>query len=239
MRVPADRPRAGPPRPGPPRALAGPDPVAVRAGREPLPAAARQADRDRRQPVAVVDDLHGQGARPRQGGDPEHQRPGQRRVQGRWGGLAATMPVLGSAIRAKAARLRSGRCPPRSRRLLLDDSARTVPRQPVRIQVAAAGPARRVAAQWLASVPAPTGRERAQPAAARGLAGIVERGMALDHGPGQGGTGSQGAGPGVPRRRPTPVRLAPGVGCSVPALAPPAATPSPHAGEPGSCCRSP
>ena len=177
---PARRPARGVPR------VQRPGPVAVGARDQSLPPAARPAGRHRRQPVAVVEDLHGQGAGGPGRGDPQLQRPRQRRVHG---GLVAHRdragPRVGDPGEGRPAQVDRG-C--RAVRAHVHDFGPHRARRPGDIHVAAAGPAGRVAARRQAGVPAP-GRERAQPAAARRVAGIVEHGMTLDRGSGQRGPG--------------------------------------------------
>ncbi len=184
------RPARGPARPWPARAQR-PGPVAVGVRGQAQPPAARPAGRDRRQPVAVVDDLHGQPAGPPRG-DPQHQRPGERRIDGR--------PVADhDRAPARVSDPREGRPaqvdrPRRAVRADVHDLGPHRPGGPVDVQVAAASLAGRVAARRQADVPA-AGRERAQPATARGAARIVENGLALDCGPGQRGMSRRRAGP--------------------------------------------
>ena len=182
---PARRPARGVPR------AQRPGPVAVGPRDQSPPLAARPAGRHRRQPVAVVEDLHGQGAGGPGRGDPQLQRPRQRRVHG---GLVAhhdrAGPRVGNPGEGRPAQVNGG-C--RAVRAHVHDFGPHRARRPGDIHVAAAGPAGRVAAPRQAGVPAP-GRERAQPAAARRVAGIVEHGMTLDRGSGQRGPGQHGPG---------------------------------------------
>ena len=128
-----------------------PGPVTVGARDQALPPAARPAGRDRRQPVAVVDDLHGQGPGPPGRGHAQHQRTRQRRVHG---GLEAHCDRAGPRVGDPGKR-----CPAkvdRARRAVrahVHDLSADRAGRPGDIHVAAAGPAGRVAAGRQAGVP--------------------------------------------------------------------------------------